>query len=151
MAVLASLVLTQDAGVSDVQERVSLTVQKDGARVLKVRDSAKAKWRPFMQVSADYTLEVIDLTDDKEALVLLHNLYAIATPGTWNGSPDADPCAPVMTPDGAALADAGTTTTDDAGTTTMDPPAGCGCRSTDGAPAWPMFALLGAWIVRRRR
>lgn len=78
MAVLASLVLTQDAGVSDVQERVSLTVQKDGARVLKVRDSAKAKWRPFMQVSADYTLEVIDLTDDKEALVLLHNINAPA-------------------------------------------------------------------------
>jgi MYXO-CTERM domain-containing protein len=83
--------------------------------------------------------------------MLLHNLYAIATPGTWNGSPDADPCAPVTTPDGAALADAGTTATGDAGTTTADPAAGCGCRSSDGAPAWPMFALLGAWILRRRQ
>jgi MYXO-CTERM domain-containing protein len=84
--------------------------------------------------------------------MLLHNLYAIATPGTWNGSPDADPCAPVMGDSSStAGADAGTQPGDDAGTTTMDPPAGCGCRSTDGAPAWPMFALLGAWLVRRRR
>jgi hypothetical protein len=71
---LLLVVLAQDAGVSDVQERVSLTVAKDGARVLKVRDSAKAKWRPFMQVSSEYTLEVIDLTEDKEALVLFHNI-----------------------------------------------------------------------------
>lgn len=76
MALVVSVVLTQDAGVSDLQERVQLTVQKDGARVLKVRDSAKAKWRPFMQVSSEYTLEVIDLTEDKEALVLLHNINA---------------------------------------------------------------------------
>lgn len=78
MALLVSAVLAQDAGVSDVQERTQLTVQKDGARVLKVRDSAKAKWRPFMQVSSEYTLEVIDLTEDKEALVLLHNINAPA-------------------------------------------------------------------------
>jgi MYXO-CTERM domain-containing protein len=83
--------------------------------------------------------------------MLLHNLYAIATPGTWNGSPDADPCAPLTAPDGAALTDAGTTPTGDADTTSADPPAGCGCRSSDGAPAWPMFALLGAWILRRRQ
>ncbi len=77
MALVVSVVLTQDAGVNDVQERVQLTVQKDGARVLKVRDSAKAKWRSFMQVSSEYTLEVIDLTEDKEALVLLlHNINA---------------------------------------------------------------------------
>ncbi len=76
MALVVSVVLTQDAGVSDLQERVQLTVQKDGARVLKVRDSAKAKWRPFMQVSSEYTLEVIDLTEDKEALVLLHDINA---------------------------------------------------------------------------
>ena len=78
MALVVSAVLAQDGGVSDVQERASLTVQKDGARVLKVRDSAKAKWRPFMQVSADFTLEVIDLTDDKEGLVVLHNINAPA-------------------------------------------------------------------------
>lgn len=76
MALVVSVVLTQAAGGADLQERVSLTVQKDGGRVLKVRESAKAKWRPFMQVSAEYTLEVIDLTEDKEALVLLHNINA---------------------------------------------------------------------------
>lgn len=33
--------------------------------------------------------------------MLLHDLCAIATPGTWNGSSDGDPCAPVT---GGAMA-----------------------------------------------
>jgi MYXO-CTERM domain-containing protein len=83
--------------------------------------------------------------------MLLHNLYAIATPGTWNGSPTADPCAPVTT-DGASMVggDAGTTAGGDAGTNPASPAAGCGCRSSDGGPAWAVFAMVGAWILRRR-
>jgi len=84
--------------------------------------------------------------------MLLHNLYAIATPGTWNGSPTADPCAPVTT-DGASTAggDGGTTPGGDAGTSPASPPAGCGCRSTDSGPAWAMVAIVGGWLWRRRR
>jgi uncharacterized protein (TIGR03382 family) len=81
--------------------------------------------------------------------MLLHNLYAIATPGTWNGSPTADPCA--IPPDNATDAgvgvdgDAGgSDSTDDAATS------GCGCRHSDRTPAWP-FALAFAWMLRRRR
>ena len=84
--------------------------------------------------------------------MLLHNLYAIATPGTWNGSPDADPCAPPMADAGAAIGgDAGDPGRGDAGTTAPDPPAGCGCRSTHGAAAWPLFAILAGWFVRPSR
>ena len=84
--------------------------------------------------------------------MLLHNLYAIATPGTWNGSATADPCA--ILPDGAV--DAGVQPpSGDAGTTDpmTDPPgapAGCGCR-TSTPTAWPLFALAFAFVLRRRR
>jgi MYXO-CTERM domain-containing protein len=84
--------------------------------------------------------------------MLLHNLYAIATPGTWNGSPDADPCAPVTTDDPATTGpDAGTPGSGDAGTDPVTAPAGCGCRSSDGAPAWALFAIVGALSRRRAR
>ena len=46
--------------------------------------------------------------------MLLHNLYAIATTGTWNGSPDADPCAPPPAVD-AGRPDAATPPPQDAG------------------------------------
>jgi uncharacterized protein (TIGR03382 family) len=83
--------------------------------------------------------------------MLLHNLYAIATPGTWNGDPNADPCA--ITPDGAG-------TSGDAGVTAPDADiigggggggGGCGCGTQRGTPTWPLFALAVAWMLRRRR
>jgi uncharacterized protein (TIGR03382 family) len=79
--------------------------------------------------------------------MLLHNLYAIATPGTWNGSPDADPCAPVA-PDGAPVVegDAGV----DPGTPVDPPTGGCGCHAQSGAGSWPLFVLV-AVLLRRRR
>jgi MYXO-CTERM domain-containing protein len=82
--------------------------------------------------------------------MLLHNLYALATPGTWNGSPDADPCAPV-TPDGMSVGgnDAGVDPDDD-----MMPddesPAGCACRANGGGPSW-LPLVIGALMLRRRR
>jgi MYXO-CTERM domain-containing protein len=83
--------------------------------------------------------------------MLLHNLYAIATPLTWNGSPDADPCAPIaMPPDGAPTTgdDAGVDPSSDAGTDPA-PPAGCACNTT-GMPSW-LLALVVIMLVRRRR
>jgi hypothetical protein len=85
--------------------------------------------------------------------MLLHNLYAIATPGTWNGDPNADPCA--VMPDGAATTGAdGGALSDAMGGTGTSPsgPGGCGCRASDrGAPAWPLFGIVLAWIVCRKR
>jgi uncharacterized protein (TIGR03382 family) len=86
--------------------------------------------------------------------MLLHNLYAIATPGTWNGSPTADPCA--VTGDGAPMTgdDAGAPVGGtDAGTDLGTSPSGCACNLSDrGPPATPpLFALALLWIVRRRR
>jgi uncharacterized protein (TIGR03382 family) len=78
--------------------------------------------------------------------MLLHNLYAIATPGTWNGSPAADPCAPVAS-DGAPVVDG------DAGIdpgTPADPPAGGGgCNAQSGAAWWQLLVLV-AMLLRRR-
>lgn len=86
--------------------------------------------------------------------MLLHNLYALATPGTWNGSPDADPCA-VAPPDGppASTDDAGVTVGDDADPITTTPaPGGCGCDVSDrGLSTWPVFAFALLWILRKRR
>jgi MYXO-CTERM domain-containing protein len=85
--------------------------------------------------------------------MLLHNLYAIATPRTWNGSPMSDPCAPEPDPGtdaGAGLGDdaGGGEPTDDTQTT----PAGCGCRTSDRAPSgWALFAMALGWMLRRRR
>ena len=84
--------------------------------------------------------------------MLLHNLYAIATPGTWNGDPNADPCA--VPPDGApTLPDAGAPPdAPGASNGVSTAPGGCGCATSDGAPAaWPSMILVFAWIVRRRR
>lgn len=85
--------------------------------------------------------------------MLLHNLYAIATPGTWNGSPDADPCAPVP-PDGAPLVDGAPVVNGDAGMNPEmpgDPPGGgCGCRAQPGAPSWPLLVIVALLLQRRR-
>jgi hypothetical protein len=93
--------------------------------------------------------------------MLLHNLYAIATPGTWMGSPNADPCAVV--PDGDADADPGpgpgtdaaTGTGTDAGTTPGlddETPGGCGCDlAGGGSPGGLVVGLALAWTLRRRR
>jgi hypothetical protein len=87
--------------------------------------------------------------------MLLHNLYAIATPGTWNGDPNADPCA--VTPDGPPAGGdggpGGGGGDDDGGGNT---PAGgcCGAAPRDGS--WLVFALAllvsrGTARYRRRR
>ncbi len=85
--------------------------------------------------------------------MLLHNLYAIATPGTWMGSATADPCADV--PDGApdaGVGPGGDAGSPDAGDGMEGAPSGCGCQLSDrGAPAWPLFAIAFAWMLRRRR
>ncbi|HEX5063830.1 MAG TPA: MYXO-CTERM sorting domain-containing protein [Kofleriaceae bacterium] len=82
--------------------------------------------------------------------MLLHNLYAIATPGTWNGSPSADPCAPVVGDGAPATGDDGGIN-GDAGIDPTSSPAGCGCRSTEPGATWPLFVIAVAWSVRRRR
>jgi len=81
--------------------------------------------------------------------MLLHNLYALATPLTWNGSPDADPCA-VPPPDGpnATGGDAGVDPDPDP--PGDDAPAGCGCDSQRGASTWPLAALVLLCLRRRR-
>ena len=80
--------------------------------------------------------------------MLLHNLYAIATPGTWNGDPSADPCAPVA-PDGAPVLDG------DAGIDPdmpVDPPSGgCGCRAQSDARSWLLVVCVALLLRRRRR
>jgi len=84
--------------------------------------------------------------------MLLHNLYAIATPGTWNGDPSADPCA--VTPDGAPTGggDGGTGTPpgggdDDGGNTTAG---GCACGVQHASPPWWLGVAVVWWLRRRR-
>jgi uncharacterized protein (TIGR03382 family) len=84
--------------------------------------------------------------------MLLHNLYAIATPGTWNGNPDADPCAPPIEeePDGMPVVDS------DAGVDEPDPAVaapttGCGCQAPSHGMAWPLFVIASLMLRRRRR
>jgi hypothetical protein len=88
--------------------------------------------------------------------MLLHNLYAIATPGTWNGSPDADPCA--VTPDDSPMgSDAGIGSGSghggDAGNGEMSgAPGGCGCHTSSGGGAtWAAGALVLLCVLRPRR
>ena len=83
--------------------------------------------------------------------MLLHNLYAIATPGTWNGSPDADPCAPVVDdePDGMAVVH-GDASIDEPDPAAEAPEAGCGCHA-QGGNAWPLFVLVLLMLRRRPR
>jgi MYXO-CTERM domain-containing protein len=80
--------------------------------------------------------------------MLLHNLYAIATPGTWNGPADADPCA--VTADGAALIDAGIAPPEADILTHGSGGGGCGCDTRDEAPAWPLIVIVIACVLRRR-
>lgn len=83
--------------------------------------------------------------------MLLHNLYAIATPGTWNGSPTADPCA--VLPDGPD--DAGVTAGGDAGNedpSGADAAPGCGCHTGgDATTAWLLGAIAAGLVTGRRR
>jgi hypothetical protein len=84
--------------------------------------------------------------------MLLHNLYAIATPYTWNGSPDADPCQP-LAPDGAPV------TGDDAGVGPDDPDddpdddamTGCGCESSRPGASWLLIVIVGVALSARSR
>ena len=84
--------------------------------------------------------------------MLLHNLYAIATPGTWNGDPNADPCAVIAVDGAATLGDAGAPSDAMGGTGSTSSASGCACNVSDrGMPTWPLFGIMLAWIVRRRR
>jgi hypothetical protein len=89
--------------------------------------------------------------------MLLHNLYAIATPGTWNGSPDADPCAVLPGDPDAAIpggADADPAAPDAGPTTGGDDDMAGGCcdlGSRRGAPSAIPMALAVLWSLRRRR
>jgi hypothetical protein len=74
--------------------------------------------------------------------MLLHNLYAIATPGTWNGDPAADPCAIVADVDPASASDAGPTD-GDAGTIDSG-----GCDASKHDLSWPLLVLLLPWLMR---
>lgn len=82
--------------------------------------------------------------------MLLHNLYAIATPLTWNGDPAADPCAALpMDPDG------GTTANPDGGgiDDPDDPssPAGGCCETNQTPPPWWFVVAIALYLCRRRR
>jgi uncharacterized protein (TIGR03382 family) len=80
--------------------------------------------------------------------MLLHNLYAIATPGTWNGDPNADPCAVLPMPGD----DAGTMPGTDAppGDDEGQPAGGGCCDAGGGEPPW-LFVLAVMLVLRRRR
>jgi hypothetical protein len=78
--------------------------------------------------------------------MLLHNLYAIATPATWNGAPNADPCA--VAPDDFAAADGAVTP--DAATADTKHAGGC-CGADRSATNIPVAAIAIAWILRRKR
>jgi MYXO-CTERM domain-containing protein len=83
--------------------------------------------------------------------MLLHNLYAIATPATWNGDPNADPCAPA--PDGAPT-DAGLGADGGGGGgggAEMGSAGGCGCRANGGADAAWLVVIVGLLLSARRR
>jgi hypothetical protein len=83
--------------------------------------------------------------------MLLHNLYAIATPGTWNGSPDADPCAPpIEEPDGMPVVDSDAGVVDEPDPLVEGPAGGCGCQTQSRDKTWALF-LLAALMLRRRR
>lgn len=75
--------------------------------------------------------------------LLLHNLYAIATPATWNGGsgPGIPECKITTTPDGGTGA-----------TPSEEDDSGCGCRvqghSNDSASVWWLAALA---VLRRSR
>jgi MYXO-CTERM domain-containing protein len=81
--------------------------------------------------------------------MLLHNLYAIATPGTWNGSAGADPCAPVA-PDGASVGGADAGMDPDMTGETNEPMGGCACDAEQRAPSWPLLILVVVLLRRRR-
>lgn len=95
--------------------------------------------------------------------MLLHNLYAIATPGTWDGSPDADPCAsvdgdPDAGPDASVGGDDAGDMPGDAGTPDAGAPAegasGCACSLATGPGDDPRLALaacLGLALLRAGR
>lgn len=84
--------------------------------------------------------------------MLLHNLYAIATPLTWNGSPDADPCAilvdgPAAGTDAGINGDGGNNPNGDAG----NDPGGCCDAGHRGAPTSALCALAFVLVWTRRR
>lgn len=83
--------------------------------------------------------------------MLLHNLYAIATPLAWNGDPAADPCAvlPEEPGDGAGPGGGDAGVGDDpAGD---DPAAAGGCCDTRGSSTGCVLALAVLLILRRAR
>jgi uncharacterized protein (TIGR03382 family) len=83
--------------------------------------------------------------------MLLHNLYAIATPGTWNGNPDADPCAPpIEEPDGMPVVDSDAGVVEEPDPSVDEPAGGCGCQAQSRGTTWPLL-MVTALMLRRRR
>ncbi|HEY5934314.1 MAG TPA: hypothetical protein VIU61_06765 [Kofleriaceae bacterium] len=83
--------------------------------------------------------------------MLLHNLYAIGSPLTWNGDPNADPCA-ILSDGPGAGGDAGSNAGGgDAGSGDGDRGGG-GCCDTSGtgAPTTVLTALALAALLGRR-
>lgn len=78
--------------------------------------------------------------------MLLHNLYAIATPLAWNGDPGADPCAPLPMPG----ADAGMQPDAMPDDIAEPGPGGC-CDANGGAPPLLLVLLLALRLTASRR
>ncbi len=92
--------------------------------------------------------------------MLLHNLYAIATPGTWKGDGGADPCAGDGGVDpgldlstGMPAADAAVGSGDGGGAPPPKPGAGCDCQlaTSARAPHALLLLLVGVALARRAR
>ena len=80
--------------------------------------------------------------------LLLHNLYAIALPSSWEGGngPGIPECPPDV-PDGGSPGSGGTS-----GSTGSSEESGCGCRSSRGSAPWgALFAGLAVLAALRRR
>jgi hypothetical protein len=72
--------------------------------------------------------------------LLLHNLYALATPATWEGGSGSGVPECSQPPDGGTTSAAGET---DEG--------GCGCRTAPTQPIGGSLWWLGLWLAVRRR
>ena len=80
--------------------------------------------------------------------MLLHNLYAIATPLTWNGDPAADPCAELPMTDGGTGTEPDAHDPDDPD----DPPPSAGgcCETNQTPPPWWLVLAIAVYLRRRR-
>jgi hypothetical protein len=82
--------------------------------------------------------------------MLLHNLYAIATPLAWNGDPGADPCAALPMTDGGTSANPDAGNPDGDGGDMSQPGGGC-CEANATPPPWWLAFAVMLLVLRRRR